>query len=171
MGIYGKYKEIKVGLHQKISWVVKLCVLMLACGFQNASADADYSSISSLHRANPSAEYLAFIDKYTTSDRVDAYFFFADPLDYKGKAVLLDARFDKITAPGEAQFTIWRNFGKMRLLVSDIEEGVTIPKDKAVLIAGVITDFRNEVVSGSLVTVALIKYQGRYVCHNDRCDE
>jgi len=118
-------------------------------------------------------EYNLFAEKYESYEaveRVDAYYFFNDPFESKNKTVILDAKFDGMISPDVAKFTIWRNFGKMPLIVSNIPAGFVIPKDKTMLLVGVITDFKKEVVSDELVLSTLFKLNAIYVCRDRNCN-
>jgi len=117
----------------------------------------------------PTDKYNLFAEENEFAERVDAYFFLNDPLDYKSKAVIFDAKFDSMISPDEARFTVWRNFGKIHLIVSNLPAEYAIPKDKTMLLAGTITGFKNEVVSGELVVNTLLKLSGALVCSDIQC--
>jgi hypothetical protein len=117
----------------------------------------------------PTEKYNLFVDENESMERIDAFDFFNDPLDYTNKSVILDAKFDEVISPGEARFTIWRNFGKMDLIVSNIPPGEAMPKDKTLLLAGMITGFKKEVVAGEMVLNVLLKLKGAFVCSDSKC--
>jgi len=117
----------------------------------------------------PVDQYHLFAEEQESLERIDAFNFFNDPLEYTNKAVILDARFDGMISPSVAKFTIWRNFGKMPLIVSNIPEGSVLPKNTTLLLAGLITDFKKEVVSGELIINALLMLKSVYVCSDSNC--
>jgi len=117
----------------------------------------------------PTDKYGLFAEEFESIERVDAYSFFNDPLDFNNKSVILDAELDGNISPNEAKFTMWRNFGKMHLIVYNVPPGDVIQKNKPMLLAGVITGFKKEVVSGEFVLYALLKLKGVYVCSDSRC--
>jgi len=119
----------------------------------------------------PEGQFNAFLDQFGSAEKLDAYFFFMDPFESKNKTVILDAIFDGDNTPtGEAKFTIWRNYGKMRLVVSNLPGDEAIPKNKPVLLAGTITGFKKEVISDELVVITQLKLEGAYICKDSRCN-
>lgn len=117
----------------------------------------------------PEGEYQPFFEENDTAEKVDTYFFFMDPLSYQDKTVILDAKFAEMNSSGEAKFVIWRNFGQMPLTVSNVPSDNLIQKDKTVLLAGVITGFKKEVVSDKFVITPLLKLNSACICINVTC--
>ena len=117
----------------------------------------------------PTDKYNLFAEAFELVERIDAYFFYSDPLDYQNKTVMVDSKFDEMIEPGVARFTTWRNFGKSYLIVSNIPTEVVIPKDTTMLLAGPVTGFKKEVVSGELIFISLLKLQGAFICDDALC--
>jgi hypothetical protein len=115
------------------------------------------------------AEYNAFLLASDGAEKLDPYYFFNDPVDSKGKTVVFDAKFDEITTPNQAKFTIWRNFGQMPMIVSGFSGISPLPPNQSALLYGVITDFKNVVVSGQLVLHAMVQLKGLFICANNLC--
>jgi hypothetical protein len=120
-------------------------------------------------RVYTSSDFNVFLDDYELAEKVDAYFFFNDPFDFKDKTVVLDARFDEKLPSGDTKFTMWRNFGQMPLVVSNLPHGQEIPRQQAVLLAGTITGFKKEVIAEKLVLSTLLKLTGVYICNEGQC--
>ena len=117
----------------------------------------------------PEEKYQIFSDEFDSFEKVDAFNLFNDPFEFNHKAVVLDAKFDEMISPDKAKFTIWRNFGNMHLIVSNIPKDFVIPKDKTLLLAGDITGFKKEVVSNDLIVIALLKLKSVFICNDARC--
>jgi hypothetical protein len=115
------------------------------------------------------AEYNAFLLASDGAEKLDPYYFFNDPVDSKGKTVVFDAKFDEITTPNQAKFTIWRNFGQMPMIVSGFSGISALPPNQSALLYGVITDFKNVVVSDQLVLHAMVQLKGLFICANNLC--
>jgi hypothetical protein len=115
------------------------------------------------------AEYSAFLLASDAAEHLDPYYFFNDPVDSKGKTVVFDAKFDDLAAPDQAQFTIWRNFGQMPIIVSGFSGVGALPRSQSALLYGTITDFKNVVVSGQLVLHAMVQLKGIFICDNNVC--
>ncbi|MGA8147961.1 MAG: hypothetical protein WB870_10355 [Gallionellaceae bacterium] len=140
----------------------------LLIGFQVAVAQVDDPPPVPLR---PSLEYHAFLDKFAYSEKVDAFYFFRNFPDFKGKVIMVDARFQKKITNDMIFAKIWRNFGTMTLIVTDIPEGEHIPENQPFLLVGRMTDFKNEVVNGALESMPIIKFMGKYVCKDFRCNQ
>jgi hypothetical protein len=117
----------------------------------------------------PTEKFSTFSEDFEGAETVDAFSFFNDPLDYHDKMVILDAKLDNVISPGVAKFTMWRNFGKMHLIVSNLPADEVIPHDKTLLLAGVITGFSKEVISGELILNVLVKLKGAVICSDTHC--
>jgi hypothetical protein len=119
----------------------------------------------------PSTEYKSFLDEYAAAQRVDAFSFFRNYVDFEGSPLLFDARFLKRISPDQIYVKIWRNFGTMLLEVTDIPENEIIPEDQPLLLAGLMIDYKNVVIDGKLESIAIIKFMGKYVCKDFRCNQ
>lgn len=152
-----------------IIWITKLCgAVSLLIGFQAALAQVNDPPPVPVR---PSPEFLSFLDKFESSEKVDAFYFFKNFPDSKGKVLMLDAIFEKKITNDMFFAKIWRNFGTMTLIVTDVPKGVNIPADQPFLLVGLMTDFKNEVVNGKLESMPIIKFMGKYVCKDFRCNQ
>jgi hypothetical protein len=140
----------------------------LLIGFQGAVAQVNDPPPVPV---KPSSEYQAFLDKFETSEKVDAFYFFKNFVESKGKVIMLDARFQQRISKDMIFAKIWRNFGNLTLIVSDIPKGELIPTNKPFLLVGLMTDYKNEVVNGKLESMPIIKFMGKYVCKDFRCNQ
>lgn len=146
-------------------------IAAMALESQSKNKDEETKKIEVVHKVTiyPTDKYDAFAEEFELVERVDPYFFFNDPVDFNNRTVILDARLDRVISPGVAKFTVWRNFGKMHLVVSNIPVEYAIPADQTFLLAGLITGFKNEVVSGQFELNVLINLKGAFICSNVQC--
>jgi hypothetical protein len=150
----------------RVARAVAAASLLIA--FQGAVAQVNDPPPVPVH---PSPEFLSFLDKYASAERVDPFYFFKNFPDYKGKVMMMDAIFQKKISPDMFFAKIWRNFGSITLVVTNVPDGVNIPDNHPFLLVGLMTDFKNEVVGGNLVSMPIIKYMDTYVCKQHRCNQ
>jgi hypothetical protein len=157
-------------LNKFIGWKEKLCAAaaFLLIGLQVAVAQVDDPPPVPV---TPSSKYLDFVNKFAAAQRIDAFYFFKNFPDFKGKVLILDARFRKKISYNMIFARIWRNHGTLSLIVTDIPDNEQIPEDKPFLLAGLMTGYKNEVIDGKLESMPIIKFMGKYVCEDFRCNQ
>lgn len=150
-------------------WMNRLCTAILLAGmFQSASAQVDDPPPVPVV---PTSEYRNFLDQFRYSIRVDTFYFLKNFPEFKDKQIMIDARYWKQVAPGIVFVKMWRNYGILPMIITDIPAGKEIPQKSPFLVAGTMVDYKNEVVDGELLSMPVIKFQGVYKCEDFRCNQ
>lgn len=151
------------------NWMIKLFTTMLLAG-------AVPEAVAQLNDPPPvpvrlSTGYRNFMDQFRYFSRVDTFYFVRNFQEFKDKDIMIDARFWKKVAPGIVFVKMWRNYGNLPMIITDVPADDAIPKDDPFLIAGKMVDYKNEVVDGELLSMPIIKFGGVYRCQDFRCNQ
>ncbi len=152
-----------------MNWRIKLCgLVLLLAGYHIAVAQINDPPPVPV---TPSYDYVSFINKFSDAQKVDAFYFIRNFPEFKGKLIMVDARFRKKISYNMSFIKMWRNFGNLTMILTDIPAGETFPETDTFLVVGQMTGYKNEVVDGVLESMPIIKFMGKYVCVDFRCNQ
>ncbi len=152
-----------------VEWGARVTVAtLLVSGFQVVSAQVNDPPPVPV---KPTSEYISFLEKFPEAEKVDVFYFVKNFPEFKNKVIMLDARFRRRISFDMIFAKIWRNFGTLTLIVTDIPKRETIPDDQPFLLVGRMTGYKNEVIDGKLESMPIVKFMGKYVCKDFRCNQ